>query len=241
MLYRPRVVDAELAAALDAVGAVLIEGPKACGKTETARQAARSEARLDVDEEARLAAATDPALVLRGETPRLIDEWQLEPAIWNHVRRAVDDRQGTGQFVLTGSAVPPDDDTRHSGAGRFLRLRMRPMTLSESGQSTEDISFRALLDGEPVEAGDTGLTVERIAELVTIGGWPDNLGGTIEQAQRLTRGYVAEVARTDIQRVDGVRRDPRPSPVSCVHWRATWPHPRPSTLSGTTSTAQMAT
>ena len=107
MSYHPRAVDAELTAALDAVGAVLIEGPKACGKTETARQAARSEVRLDVDEEARLAAATDPSLVLPGEAPRLIDEWQLEPALWNHVRRAVDDRQGSGQFILTGSAVPP--------------------------------------------------------------------------------------------------------------------------------------
>ncbi len=208
MLYRPRIVDPELTEALAAVGAVLIEGPKACGKTETARQAAQSEARLDVDEEARLAATTDPSLVLRGETPRLIDEWQLEPAIWNHVRRAVDDRQASGQFILTASAVPPDDATRHSGAGRFSRLRMRPMTLSESGESTDAVSFRSLLDGAPVEAGESGLTVQRIAEMVTAGGWPDNLGATPEQAQRLVRGYVAEIARTDIQRVDGVRRDP---------------------------------
>lgn len=208
MLYRPRVVDSELAEALAAVGAVLIEGPKACGKTESARQAARSEVRLDVDEEARLAAATDPSLVLRGEVPRLIDEWQLEAAIWNHVRRAVDDRRASGQFILTGSAVPRDDATRHSGAGRFSRLRMRTMTLSESGHSTDAVSFRSLLAGGVVKAGDTGLTVERIAQLVTVGGWPDNLGKSVEQAQRLVRGYVAEVAGTDIQRVDGVRRDP---------------------------------
>lgn len=206
--YQPRVVDSELSEALAAVGAVLIEGRRACGKTETARQAARSEVRLDVDAEARLAAATDPELVMRGEVPRLIDEWQLEPAIWNHVRRAVDDRGASGQFILTGSAVPPDDATRHSGAGRFSRLRMRTMTLSESGHSTEDASFRSLLDGASVRAGDTGLTVERVAQFVTVGGWPDNLGRTVEQAQRLVRGYVAEVARTDIQRVDGVRRDP---------------------------------
>jgi predicted AAA+ superfamily ATPase len=208
MAYQPRVVDAELTSALDAVGAVLIEGPKACGKTETARQAARSEVRLDVDEEARLAAATDPSIVLPGEAPRLIDEWQLEPAIWNHVRRAADDRRSSGQFILTGSAVPPDDATRHSGAGRFGRLRMRPMTLSEAGHSTDAVSFRSLLAGEPIKAGDTGHTIERIAELVTIGGWPDNLGRTVEQAQRLVRGYVDQVARTDVQRVDSVRRDP---------------------------------
>lgn len=208
MTYRPRVVDTGLAEALGAVGAVLIEGPKACGKTETARQAARSEVRLDIDEEARLAAAIDPSLVLRGEAPRLIDEWQVEPAIWNHVRRAVDERQGRGHFILTGSAVPPDDDTRHSGAGRFVRLRMRPMTLSESGHSTHAISFRTLMDGVPTQAGDSGLTVQRVAELVTVGGWPDNLESTPGQAQQLVRGYVTEVARADIQRVDGVRRDP---------------------------------
>ena len=208
MVYHPRVVDAELKEALASVGAVLIEGPKACGKTETARQAARSEARLDVDEEARLAAATDPSLVLGGETPRLIDEWQREPAIWNHVRRAVDDRQASGQFILTGSAVPRDDETRHTGAGRFIRLRMRPMTLAEAGHSTGAISFRALLAGSPAQAADAGLTVPRIADLVAIGGWPDNLEAAVPRAQRLVRGYVEEVARTDIQRVDGVRRDP---------------------------------
>ena len=152
MVYQPRVVDAGLAEALASVGAVLIEGPKACGKTETARQAARSEVRLDVDAEARLAAATDPDLVLGGEAPRLIDEWQREPAIWNHVRRAVDDRRASGQFILTGSAVPPDDETRHTGAGRFIRLRMRPMTLSEVGHSTKAISFEAIVNGDSVRA-----------------------------------------------------------------------------------------
>ena len=113
-----------------------IEGPKACGKTATARQIAASEVLLDVDANAREAAAVDPALVLDGATPRLIDEWQLEPAIWNHVRRAVDDRHAPGQFILAGSAVPPDDITRHTGAGRITRLRMRPMSLFESGVSS---------------------------------------------------------------------------------------------------------
>ncbi len=208
MVYHPRIVDAELAEALASVGAVLIEGPKACGKTETARQAAESEIRLDVDEQARFAAATDPTLVLDGKTPRLIDEWQWEPGIWNHVRRAVDDRQANGQFILTGSAVPPDGETRHSGAGRFLRLRMRPMTLSETGDSTKAISFEAIMNGDVVRAGDSGLTVGRIAELVSVGGWPDNLGAPIARTQRLVRGYLSEVARTDIQRVDGVGRAP---------------------------------
>lgn len=131
--YQPRIVDRELAARLSAVGAVVIEGPKACGKTATARQVAASEVLLDVDANARQAIAVDPALVLDGPTPRLLDEWQIEPTIWNHVRRAIDDRSDPAQFILTGSAVPPDDITRHTGAGRIARLRMRPMSLFETG------------------------------------------------------------------------------------------------------------
>jgi len=209
MSYRPRIVDAELGAALSSVGAVLVEGPRACGKTETARRAARSEVLLDVDPRAREAAAIDPSLVLDGAEPRLIDEWQREPEIWNHVRRAVDDRGGTGHFILTGSSVPPDDETRHVGAGRFIRLRMRPMTLSESGHSNGDVSLASILAGGAVRAADPGLTVRGIADLVCVGGWPGNLESTVPQAQRLLRGYVTEVARADVQRVDGVRRDPQ--------------------------------
>src|SRR3989338_3003115 len=109
MAYRKRIVDAELARRLSSTGAVVIEGPKACGKTATARQLAASEVLLDVDEAARSAMAIDPALVLAGAVPRLIDEWQVEPAIWNHIRRAVDARGAPGQFILTGSAVPAAD------------------------------------------------------------------------------------------------------------------------------------
>lgn len=209
MTYLPRVVDAELSLSLASVGAVLIEGPKACGKIETARQAARSEVRLDVDERARSAAAIDPALVLAGETPRPIDEWQREPAIWNHVRRAIDDRQATGQFILNGSAVPPYDETRHTGAGRIIRLRMRPMTLWESGHSSGAVSLAGLLQAEPVRASDPGLTIRDIAERVAAGGWPGNLGAPIALTQRRLRGYVGEIARVDVQRVNGARRDPQ--------------------------------
>ncbi|MBF6605731.1 MAG: ATP-binding protein [Chloroflexi bacterium] len=209
MPYHARVVDAELAASLASAGAVLVEGPKACGKTETARRATRSEVLLDVDRRARQAAAIDPSLVLDGDTPRLIDEWQREPAIWDHVRRAVDDRGATGQFILTGSAVPPDEETRHIGAMRIIRLRMRPMALSESGHSTGAVSLAAVLRGEPVRATDPGLTVRQIADLVSAGGWPGNLGLAVPQAQRRLRGYINEIARADVQRVDGVRRDPQ--------------------------------
>ena len=208
MEYRPRVVDQELQDALESVGAVLVEGPKACGKTETARQAATSEVLLDVDEQARTAVSVTPGLVLDGAEPRLIDEWQRAPDIWNLVRRAVDDRGGPGHFILTGSSVPPDDETRHVGAGRFIRLRMRPMTLAESGRSTEAVSLRALLEGEGVHASDPGLSIRDLTESICRGGWPANQGLTVDRAQRLLRGYVGEIARADIQRVDGVRRDP---------------------------------
>lgn len=120
--YRARVVDAELVSRLSSMGAVVIEGPKASGKTATARQIAASEVLLDIDEDARRAIAVDPALVMAGTVPRLIDEWQIEPAIWNHVRRSVDDREEPGQFILTGSAVP----TRRCERGHAPRARLRP-------------------------------------------------------------------------------------------------------------------
>src|SRR6185437_3013573 len=143
--YLPRIVDHELTSRLASLGAVLIEGPKACGKTETARQRAASEVRLDIDATAREAASVDPSIVLQGPRPRLIDEWQLGPKIWNHVRRAVDDSRAAGQFILTGSAVPADDETQHSGALRIGRLRMRPMSLFESGHSSGEISLAQIL------------------------------------------------------------------------------------------------
>jgi predicted AAA+ superfamily ATPase len=206
--YQPRIVDDELASRLSSAGAVAIEGPKACGKTATARQVAASEVLLDVDANAREAAGLDPALVLDGATPRLIDEWQLEPAIWNHVRRAIDDRGQPGQFVLAGSAVPPDDITRHTGAGRITRLRMRPMTLWESGTSSGTISLDDLLAKEPVSAPDPGLTVPDLAREIAIGGWPGFRGLPVEPALRAVRDYLEEIRRVDVGRVEDRRRDP---------------------------------
>ncbi|MGH8776835.1 MAG: ATP-binding protein [Jiangellaceae bacterium] len=185
-----------------------MEGPKACGKTATARQIAASEVLLDVDRQARQAVAVDPRLVLNGPTPRLIDEWQLEPEIWNHVRRAVDDRGLPGQFILTGSAVPADDISRHTGAGRITRLRMRPMSLFETEQSSGAISLDAVLRGVPVRSPDPGLTVTDLAGLISAGGWPGNLGSTVDRSARAVRDYLDEIRRVDISRVDGNRRDP---------------------------------
>ena len=206
--YRPRIADRELSERLTWSGAVVIEGPRACGKTWTARRIAESEVLLDVDDQARRLARLEPGEVLAGRTPRLIDEWQLEPHLWNHVRHAVDDRQAKGQFILTGSAVPPDDVTRHSGAGRFSRLRLRPMSLLELGHSTGSVSLRSVLEGEPVPGCEARLHARDVAEMVCVGGWPGHLHSSHDEALRANRDYLEEISRVDVRRVNGVRHDP---------------------------------
>ena len=206
--YRPRIADAELAERLAASGAVLVEGARAVGKTATAMQASASHVLLDVDLDAQRMSSIDPVAVLAGSTPRLLDEWQLAPNLWNHVRRAVDARSGRGQFILTGSAVPADDVTRHTGAGRFTRLRMRPMSLFESGHSTGDVSLCALLDGEPQRGYAAPIPIAQLAERIAVGGWPAHLGRAATPAMRVNRGYLDDVRRTDVPRLDGRSRDP---------------------------------
>lgn len=206
MAYVERVADSELEKRLGYAGAVLVEGPKACGKTETARQRAGSEVLLDVDIEAREAAELDPRLILDGDTPRLLDEWQLVPAVWNHVRRAVDDRQKPGQFILAGSAQPTDDETRHSGAGRFSRLRMRPMSLFELGISGGEISLAALLDGEAGSAPNPGFELDELAAAICRGGWPALNALELPEALRGVRDYLNEIPR-DAKRL-GARHRP---------------------------------
>ena len=208
MSYRPRVADSELAVRLESAGAVLIEGPKACGKTETARQKAVSEVRLDVDASMREAAEVTPDLLLDQPAPLLIDEWQLVPEIWAHVRRAVDDRGARGQFILTGSATPHDDASRHSGAGRIGVLRMRPMCLAESNASTARVSLRALLDGDTQNAKDSGMTVMQLAELIVKGGWPALLDDDAATAGQGLRDYLTQVSHVEVPSVSGKRRDP---------------------------------
>ena len=208
MTYLPRIVDAELADLLEAAGTVLVEGPRASGKTATASRAAASEVLLDVDDNARWMIAADPAAVLGGGTPRLIDEWQLEPSIWNHVRREIDRRGAPGQFILTGSAVPADDVARHTGAGRFVRLRMRPLSLYESGRSSGAISLRRLLEGADHRAPQSELSVAAVAELVSAGGWPGHVGRALPGILRVNRGYLDDIRRTDVSRAGGKVRDP---------------------------------
>lgn len=207
--YLPRVIDRALASALQASGAVLLEGPKACGKTFTAEQAAASAIYLDIDDAGASAIRIDPALVLSGKRPQLIDEWQVEATrVWNYVRSIVDRGGAQGQFILAGSATPDDDARRHTGAGRFSRLVMRPMSLFESGESTGAMSLAALMKGHRPSSEASPLTVPDVADLVVRGGWPlgINLSGTA--VATANRDYVRTIAEVDIDRLGGPRRDP---------------------------------
>lgn len=204
----PRVADREVERALRASPAVVIEGPRACGKTWTGRRHARSEVPFDAVFENRLAAQVDPRTILEGPVPRLLDEWQLAPDVWDAMRRACDDRAKKGQFILTGSADPPDDTTRHTGTGRIIRARMRPMSLIESGESSGAIPLGGLLGGEQSTAPASGLGLPDIADLTCRGGWPGLLDDPPAVAQRQLRSYLDEISRTDVSRVDGKARDP---------------------------------
>lgn len=188
--YLPRLVDRQIQEDLATAGAVVLEGPKACGKTETARQHAASEVRIDTDESAAELAQLDPGLVLDGNVPRLIDEWQLEPRLWNAVRRAVDERGEPGQFLLTGSATPERDARRHSGAGRMARVRLRPMSLWESGDSTGEVSLSSLFAGERAR-GKSAHTITDCAGFITRGGWPETVVASARNPERFVRNYLA--------------------------------------------------
>ncbi len=208
-VYIPRLLDGALEQRLRSAGAVVIDGPKAVGKTETGRRAALSEVSLDTDVAQRLLALSDPRLVLEGATPRLLDEWQVVPALWNAVRRAVDDRRAMGQFILTGSASPADDLTRHSGAGRFTRLRMRPLTLIETGHASPDVSLSDLLKGAFEPTPGQTLELPIIVERIITGGWPASQGIPIRESARYASDYLDQTARLDVVGLEGVRHDPR--------------------------------
>lgn len=206
--YTPRIVDAELRELLGSAGAVVIEGPKACGKTMTASQQAASRVLLDIDQAARRALAVEPGLVLEGARPRLLDEWQVAPELWNQVRRAVDGADQPGQFLLTGSAVPADDASRHTGAGRFAFLRMRPMSLVETGASSGAVSLRELFGGAAASVVDPGLTLQDLSALIGRGGWPAQQARSLQAAGRAARDYLEQVRQVDISRVGERRLDP---------------------------------
>lgn len=205
--YRPRMVDGELKRRMAAMGAVLIDGPKAVGKTRTAVEIAASVFRMDVDEAARAALEVAPEQLFSSPTPIVFDEWQETPRLWNLVRRAVDDHDGRGLYVLTGSSRPRDDARVHSGAGRIARLRMRPMTLFETGHSTGEVSLQRLLDGGDPVGASSGLSIDGLLERIVVGGWPDLLDVGEREASLWLSDYLRTLAEVDVPGL-GPRRNP---------------------------------
>ncbi|MFN8152920.1 MAG: DUF4143 domain-containing protein [Bacteroidia bacterium] len=208
MNYIGRISDFELKRKLSASGAVLIRGPKACGKTESARQLAGSTLYVDRDPQVDALMNAAPQRLLVGETPRLIDEWQIQPRIWDYIRHEVDERKKNAQFILTGSSNPADDARMHSGAGRFTIVDMRTMSWQEMGFSTGNISLAKLFEGEKIKIEDHPIDLELIVERIIVGGFPANLNRKSHQASELNRTYIELLAEVDMSKVSGVKKDP---------------------------------
>ena len=210
--YLSRISDNRLKLYLRAKGAVLIEGPKWCGKTSSAEELAGSVLYMQDPDRAAMNKATaqsKPSLLLEGETPRLLDEWQVAPELWNAVRFAVDKRRAVGQFILTGSVIPTRTDDMHTGTGRIARMKMRTMSLYETGDSTGEISLEALFDGVTDADGKSNVSVEQYAFLINRGGWPAVANETDEKiALTVAADYVEAVANEDISKADGIEKDP---------------------------------
>jgi predicted AAA+ superfamily ATPase len=210
--YFKRLCDIELEDAMEASGAVLIEGPKWCGKTSTARNAAKSVLFMQDPDNAKSyleLADTKASLLLVGEAPRLIDEWQVAPVLWDAVRFEVDKRGLQGQFILTGSAVPVDNRTSHTGTGRISRIRMRPMSLFESGESNGAISLKQLFEGEVHEfEAVSEMTIEHLAYTICRGGWPASISLKFKPSLRMAQDYVDAVINFDVSEVDQVEKSP---------------------------------
>ena len=212
--YLPRIVDRELELRLEASGATLIVGPKWCGKTTTGEQKAKSILKMqdpDKKDGYLATAAAKPSLLLKGENPRLIDEWQIAPVLWDAVRTAVDQRQEDGLFILTGSTSVDDKNIMHTGTGRIARMKMYPMSLYESGESNGQISLQALFQDASldIDGVSSQLSTEQLIFAACRGGWPATLRRKNPEAQLLTaRDYISNICESDISTVDGVQRNP---------------------------------
>lgn len=210
--YKKRINDDILKRKLEGIGAVLIEGPKWCGKTTTAEQIAASTIYMDDPENKNqniMLSNLNPKLLLEGETPRLIDEWQIAPKLWDAIRFEVDHRDGLGQFILTGSAVPIDTkEITHSGVGRFSILTLRTMSLFESGDSTGEISLTDIFNEKKQLFGKSAIDINRLAFLICRGGWPKAIDMKDEIALDQAYNYYDTVVKSDISRVDNVRKNP---------------------------------
>lgn len=209
--YKTRIVDRILRGKLESKGAVLIEGAKWCGKTTTASQLAKSILYMQAPEKVRQnieLAELKPSKLLEGDAPRLIDEWQLAPKLWDAIRFEVDQRDAFGQFILTGSSVPADTSKiYHSGMGRITQLLMRPMSLFESGESNGSVSLKQLIEGKPID-GYADIDIDRLAFLICRGGWPKALDCSEKVALAQAFDYYTVVVNTDASKVDNVKRNP---------------------------------
>ena len=210
--YRPRIIDKQVDEYLKTFGAVCIEGPKWCGKTWTS--AFHSESAIYLSDpvgnfQNRQLAEISPDLILEGDSPRLIDEWQEVPSLWDAVRHKVDQTSHKGQYILTGSATPNHKGILHSGAGRIGRLRMRPMSLFESGDSSGQISLYDLCHGQMSQSMTGEVNLNKLIELIIRGGWPGSLGLSMRQASLLPIEYLNAVIDDDAYRIDGIKRDTR--------------------------------
>ena len=214
MEYLKRIADDQLKLRLEAFGAVQIKGPKWCGKTTTAELQAKSVIKMqnpDTREGYLATARTKPSLLLKGETPRLIDEWQVAPVLWDAVRHAVDERRLKGQFILTGSTVIDDDDIMHTGTGRISKMSMYPMSLYESKESNGKISLRELFDNKDLDIDGiaSSLSIEELIFIACRGGWPASLDSMSTTAKLLiAKDYVDIICTEDISKVDKVQRNP---------------------------------
>lgn len=210
--YLPRIMDDVLQDYLEALGAVLIVGPKWCGKTTTAERAAKSVIKMQDKRRSRqyqMLADVNPYRLLEGEIPHLIDEWQVAPVLWDCIRTEVDDRKCAGQFILTGSAVPNDDGIRHTGTGRIGKLRMYPMSLYESQDSNGKISLSDLFSEiKEIDGITSEIEIERLAYLICRGGWPESIHKSEKSALIIARSYVESLCDFDSSRIDDVKRNP---------------------------------
>ena len=208
--YIPRIADAEIERLLKTFGAIHIVGPKWCGKTTSAERFSRSSLLMQDPDKADMyleIARMKPSNLLEGEKPRLIDEWQVEPKLWDAVRFSVDRNQGRGMYILTGSVTPPEDEKRHTGTGRIVTVKMRTLSLFESGDSTGEVSIGSLFEGVSEVSGISGLDYTTMAELLVRGGWPSSIGSDTETASDIIMGYCEGMLDSEINLPEGRRRD----------------------------------
>ena len=210
MKYLPRIVDSEIKELMKIMGAVLIEGCKWCGKSTTGLYHAKSVIEFQNPDKKQVydeIKNTKPSLFLNGDKPRMFDEWQMYPVVWDAIRTDVDHSQLKGQYILTGSAKPSEGETMHTGTGRISRVLMRPMSLYESGESTGEVSFADILNNKDI-SGESKLSLEDLASIIVRGGWPGAVSVSGDVKYRISKEYIKALIHEEVKKVDGVKRNP---------------------------------